>query len=378
MAFFEGLVEMLRCPHTGLPLALMPEADLSRLNAEIVRGGVRDGSGLAVTDPLQAALAAADGTVAYGVHDGVPDLLPGRRILRNGSAPEPTPEDPRGAEFGVWDARWDDLSTKWDLVGQPLRPCPEDIELLERLVGEAAARGAGGVTRALLLGVTPEIARMRWPAGTRLLALDSSAGMIRNLWPRHDAPDAVAARADWTAMPVRDGACDVVMGDGIFTTLPFPDQVLALAAEVRRVLRDTGLLTLRLFARPEEPEPLEAIFADVCEGRTRNPHILPWRIAMAVHGDLSQGARLGDVWDAWRAHVPDPGAVLRRLGWPPDAMDFLEVYRDVDARVTMPTLGEVRDVLARDFVERECHTPEYEAGGQYPTVTFAPRRRAGG
>ncbi|HVN76035.1 MAG TPA: methyltransferase domain-containing protein [Thermoanaerobaculaceae bacterium] len=377
MPLFEGLVEMLQCPHARVPLAVMGDRELGELNSEIARGGARHGSGDAVTLPVEGALAAIDGTAAYAIRDGVPDLLPERRIVRGVRPPQPIRPDPRSDAFEVWDARWDHLSQNWHLIGPPLRPFPEDVDLLRRLVDEAAVGAPRGGARALLLGVTPEIAAMRWPAGTALLALDSSKGMIRNLWPRHGARDAAAARGDWTAMPVRDGACDVLVGDGIFTTLQYPDHFLALAGEMRRVLRDTGTLVMRLFARPEEREPLEAIFSDLRDGRTVNEHILPWRIAMAVHGDLSERARLGDIWDAWREHVPDAGAVLDRLGRPPDAMDFLEVYRDVDARVSLPTLGEVRDLLGRDFVERACHVPRYEAGDQYPTVVFTPRRRAG-
>ncbi len=217
---------------------------------------------------------------------------------------------------------------------------------------------------------------MRWPAGTRLLALDFSTAMIRNVWRAPEKIRAMVARANWTAMPVRDGTCDVVAGDGNLTSLAYPNEYDRFASEIRRVLKDTGTLALRLFARPESPESLETIFADLYAGRIRSLSLVPWRIAMALHGDLAAGVRTAGVWEAWCEHVPHPEDLMRALGWPPQALGSLEWTRGAEYCMRFPTVGEVEALLAPELSLAACRVPDYECGGMYPTVAFTRRSRS--
>ena len=131
---------------------------------------------------------------------------------------------------------------------------------------------------------------MRWPAGTRLLALDSSPGMTRNVG-RTSSARRLLLLADWAAIPVRDAACDLAVGDGFLTSLPYPDGFRAVAAELRRVLkerRDVRDARIRETGREGNPgkrsSPISA--------RTGAPDFGPftWRLAMALHVDLDRGA----------------------------------------------------------------------------------------
>ena len=273
-----------------------------------------------------------------------------------------------------WATRWEEVSLLWSHIQPPVRPASQDIALLERLVDDALEPRTDGDSCALMLGVTPEIATMRWPAGTRLLALDYSEAMIRNVWPAREAGGALAVLADWTAMPVADAACDVVVGDGSFNMPAYPDGLGALAREARRVLTDDGRLVVRTFARPEQREPLDAVFADLRGGRIGNIDVFNWRLAMAVHGDLTAGVRLGSVWEAWADNVSDPAALMRSIGWPEDAwLPFLGGIQGFDGRMVFPTISELTDLLSEGFVRIACHVPEYETGERYPTLAFRPR-----
>ena len=69
------LLEMLRCPVTRQTIAPADADQLTRLNAEIAAGRLRNAAGVPVTDPFDAALVRADGTAAYPVRDGIPVLL---------------------------------------------------------------------------------------------------------------------------------------------------------------------------------------------------------------------------------------------------------------------------------------------------------------
>ncbi len=366
------LLEMLWCPVTRANLRTVTAEECEGLNDLIRRGGAGYANGGVVEDTLDGGLTSGDGDEIYPVRRSVPVLVPAERIVRSRASLGTTTRERREASTGPWGVRWNDLSLVWDVFRPPLRPYPEDIVLLQALVEAAIAEPGGQGARALMLGVTPEIAEMRWPDATCLLALDSSDGMIRNVWPGARTSGA-AVRAEWETMPVRDAVCDVVVGDGIFTTLAYPADFDVLVPQIRRVMKDGGTLFLRLFARPERREPVGRIFEDLRGGLVHNIHGLPWRLAMALHGDLASGTRLGDIWEAWEAHVPDPSALMASLDLPPETVRIMEVYRGVDACITMPTLGEVREMLARDFEERACHVPDYDSGDRYPTLVMRAR-----
>ena len=55
----------------------------------------------------------------------------------------------------------------WNLLGPPLRPSRDDVAILEGVV-----QSLHTAPRVLLLGVTPELATLAWPAGTELVAVD--------------------------------------------------------------------------------------------------------------------------------------------------------------------------------------------------------------
>jgi SAM-dependent methyltransferase len=221
--------------------------------------------------------------------------------------------------------------------------------------------------------VTPEIAAMQWPNGTRLLALDLSLAMLETVWPGHRMAGAVAACADWTQMPAADKAFEVATGDGFYSMVCHPEGYQAITRELRRVLRDNGLLALRAFIRPVQTEPVAAICDDLLAGRIGNFHIFKWRLNMAVHGDLAAGVRLADIWNAWNEVFPEPAVLADKLNWPLETIRTIDAYRGVQTRYTYPTLEELRHTLAVHFRETACVYPAYELGDRCPTLLFAPR-----
>ncbi len=366
------ILSTLCCPVEHTPLRFAGREDLDRLNREVAEGTRARADGARVPAPLECALVAVGAASAYPVVGGVPILLPGARIVRAGSAVPQGPAAPSCAEE-PWAGRWEDLSRRWDDLRPPVRPAPADTAILERVAGEQCGAGGGRTRRALLLGVTPETATMRWPEGFRLLAIDSSEAMVRHVWPARDVAHGAAALADWLAMPLRDGSYDLVVGDGSLSLPRYPDGCAATVREIRRVLSERGVLAMRMFTRPDASEPVEVIFADLAAGRIGTLDAAKWRLVMALHADTATGARMGDVWEAWAAHVPDPAALMRSLGWPEDAPRIFEGLHGLDARATFPTLAEVRALLAEGFREVGCLRPGYADGDQYPTMVFEVR-----
>lgn len=69
------LLDILACPATRQPLAVLETRGLDALNAAILAGGVRRIDEAAQADPLREALVTRDRKLAYRVDDGIPVLL---------------------------------------------------------------------------------------------------------------------------------------------------------------------------------------------------------------------------------------------------------------------------------------------------------------
>ena len=367
--FDEKILETLRCPATGSPLSASARAEIERLNDAIAQGHAWHADGTSVRKPLDSALAAPDGVSIYAIREGVPELLPELRIVTTPPEPRPAGAAIGAASNGILRV-WDDWAVRWHKIQPPARPVPDDLALFERFVSACRAESGSRPPRALLLGVTPEIVTMRWPAGTRLLALDLSEAMIRNVWPRETSRNAVVARANWRSMPVADAAYDLAIGDGVLLWQKYPDDALALAAEVRRVLQEAGALVMRLFAKPDTDESIEAVVDDLRRGRIPNSAALHLRVGMALHRDVRSGLRLGDAYDVWHAAVPDEETLLASLGWPPEQIGTFEVYRGLDTTVAYPTVAELTGLFAPHFRLTECRLPGYDARGMFPVLMF--------
>lgn len=69
------LLDLLVCPATRQPLALLDKPGLEALNRAIAAGGVKRADGTAQTEPVREALITRDRKTLYRVEDGIPVLL---------------------------------------------------------------------------------------------------------------------------------------------------------------------------------------------------------------------------------------------------------------------------------------------------------------
>jgi SAM-dependent methyltransferase len=270
------------------------------------------------------------------------------------------------------DSHWPLHARRWALVGPPLRPCEADVARFEGAVADWAA-AAGRAPRALLLGVTPELAAMRWPEGTSLLAVDRSAEMIELIFPSEGTPaGARAALGEWCALPCEDASIDVVLGDGAATLLSFPDEYARFARELARAMAPGGRLVLRLFAAPDPRETLEDVARDLDAGRIGSFHALKWRIAMALHAD-ERDVPVAEIAAAFDRLAPDREYLSRLTAWTPATIATIDNYRGSGHAYSFPAVASVERVLAERFDVTSKATPAYEIGERCPTIVW--RRR---
>lgn len=77
------LLDLLVCPTTRQPLALLDNRSLQALNAAIAAGGLVRGDGSAQTEALREALVTRDRRTVYRVDDGIPVLLAEEALATN-------------------------------------------------------------------------------------------------------------------------------------------------------------------------------------------------------------------------------------------------------------------------------------------------------
>ena len=69
------LLDILCCPTTKQPLALLNPAELDALNKAIAAGGLQRMDGTAQVDPIREGLITRDHRTIYRIDDGIPVLL---------------------------------------------------------------------------------------------------------------------------------------------------------------------------------------------------------------------------------------------------------------------------------------------------------------
>lgn len=252
---------------------------------------------------------------------------------------------------------WSDFASKWHRMASPLRPCPEDVDIIQR----ALAPGGGSY---LLLGVTPELTN---PPG-HLTALDHNAAMIGAVWPgNHSRRNAV--QGDWLQMPFAAHSFDAIIGDGSLTLLSYPAQYRGVLAQCKQMLKPGGKILIRLFASPEQAETCADVCAAALDGRIGSFHAFKWRLSMTFAAETPDAhVNVTDTYAAFNRMLPDRGALAKATGWAAETIDTIDFYRGSAARYSYPTLSQVRAILAPDFREIALLQGSYELAERCPTI----------
>lgn len=227
--------------------------------------------------------------------------------------------------------------------------------------------------RVAVLGVTPELVQLPWPAGVELSAFDHSISMIEQVWRPNPSVRSSVHQADWAALPL--DACSVlaVVGDGSFNALPSLNSYAAVLAELHRVMLPGALMVVRCFIRPEKTETLEDVVAAVRHGRVGSFHALKWRVAMSLADVPDAGVAVSDIHAAFEACFPSRARLASQTGWPTPQIDTIDSYRGSITRYNFPTLQEFQLHCAPHFDVVDVRHATYELADRCPTLTL--RRR---
>ena len=62
---------------------------------------------------------------------------------------------------------WKNVARQFRNFGPPLRPCKQDVAIVNRMLADYSSRPLTDGLRVLACGVTPELTGVRWPSGVK-------------------------------------------------------------------------------------------------------------------------------------------------------------------------------------------------------------------
>lgn len=249
---------------------------------------------------------------------------------------------------------WTRIARQYARVSAPLRPTEQDVKLVRQVI-------AGHDEQVLLLGVTPALAAL----GKNMLAVEAMPDVIATLWPG-DGPDRRAVAGDWRTLPCPDRSRSALIGDGVFSAADV--NPAALLREFLRVLSPDGVIAIRCFCAPAQPEPLEAMVSDTLARKLPDLNVLKWRLAMhlaASNADFR--VPVVTVLDTFDQLFPDRVALLDQTGWATSDFDFIDLYRGSATVLRFLPEDRLEESFARQGVDVSLLRPEgYPLAAQCP------------
>lgn len=253
---------------------------------------------------------------------------------------------------------WSEIHRVWSYYTPPLRPNHEVVAEMRRQIGVP-------VGRALLLGVTPELADI----APELVAVDWNPAMVMNLWPGNTV-SRCAIVGNWLHSNFASGSFAVCIGDGSLNAVAYPDEMATLCRELARGLDSGGKLVLRVFTAPETGETVAAVRDAAWRGAIKSFHGFKWRLAMAVAAQASQpNLAMHRVFDVFNDLFPDRDRLVAATGWIREEIDTIDLLRNSAAISSFPGREQLQAIVARNFSNvRFVPVGNYEVAAHCPLL----------
>lgn len=264
-------------------------------------------------------------------------------------------------------AVWEKHAKQWGAVGAPLKPSPEDGSFALTALLPLFKQGGHQVA---ILGVTPELVQLPWPQTVGIRAFDHSAEMIASIWSPHPVNSSTVTRSRWQSLPVTAASFDAAVGDGCLNALPDLSEFAAVLRELHRVLKPAARAAVRCFVRPDMPEQLSEIVADVNAGRIRGFHALKWRVAMSLANVSGSAVTVSAIHRAFDTAFPSRAELSAKTGWQESAIDTIDAYKDAPTRYTFPTFAELERECRPYFEVVDVGYGSYELADRCPTIVL--------
>jgi SAM-dependent methyltransferase len=244
----------------------------------------------------------------------------------------------------------------WSQLGPPLRPPPDVIVAVKEQINDI--RG-----RALLLGVTPELADV----APHLVAVDRNFSMVANVWPGN-TPSRCALVGDWRRPSFKPDAFSICIGDGSLAFLTFPDETVKLFRELNQILKAGGRMVFRLYLAPDVAETISVLQEEALSGKIKSFHAFKMRLAMALAAQQSAPQIcVAAILDAFNSLFGDRQELARTTGWRREQIDTIDFYKDSTVSFTLPKKDQLLSV-----VSEVCRNARLAPSGTYEMSELCP------
>lgn len=266
--------------------------------------------------------------------------------------------------------QWPQIARQFlEQISHPLRPCAEDVNFFQKCL-PPNAKNQDGDYLGLILGVTPELYKLTWPTAAQVYAVDRTSEMIDYVWPGNR--DQVFQK-NWLELDQIEKKFDVILCDGGWHLLSYPDQQMKLAELISNSLKPGGRFLVRLFVPPIEKEPVSFVLDALAAGKIPSLNHLKIRLGTAMQDNPVAGVRLGDVWEIFQRTITNRRAFADMAGWNFSHLQAIDAYRESNARYHFVELDKVIDFFKIQknplYVCDTCY-PSYAMGKQFPLVSF--------
>ena len=271
--------------------------------------------------------------------------------------------------------QWARHALQWDSVKAPLRPGLDDVAWFRTHLNayKLKAEKLAQTDRALLLGVTPELAALHRSVG--IVAVDRCEAMVQQVLytqtkDNGHSQDCVPLIGNWTSLPLKDHSVPLVLGDGVLLFYDFVDGVNRLLTELTRVLMHDGYLLLRVFISGPRKESLNELSSALARGEVANFHIYKWRLAMALQENLRQGVKPCELLEVFNRIHADRQALALAMNWPLNEINTIDAYRNVSQPYYFPTFAELQSAITPYFTIQSISWPDYDFGQYCPRIAL--------
>lgn len=288
-------------------------------------------------------------------------------------SPEPpAPDKRRGPD-------WVGVAQAYGQLDPPLVPSPADLAAMTGVLNRAriaSPESANSGWPALLLGVTPALANLAWPAETRLEAWDQSPTMVERAWIGDR--QASGGRGSRTAMvkPWEDLPRDrpsgfaCAVGDGSFNSFNSGRPFTAFFALLAACLRPGARAAIRIYLRPDPAVPIDRRVDEFIDGKWANPSEFKLLCYAALQTDVREGMRVAAFWDFCERELARNDR-FRELATRHGAKwGVIESSRGSPVRMVFPTMSELEGMLPAGLKLERVHTADHATARWCPVLEF--------
>lgn len=277
------------------------------------------------------------------------------------------------SSLDLWDAQLEIFKS----MTPPLRPHKSEVAIVQQVVTARSEACIEKPLQALILGLTPEFVGLEWPREGRVVLVDHSPHVIGEFWPGDLPGRREAVVADWLDMPFQPAEFDLIIGDGVFNFMSYPDGYRAFAAALSRLLRPAGLMCVRIFNQAV-PKEERARLAEEYQRSERIDHFgFRYRLATSLQERPEAGIHVSK--DAVDRYLVDLGITLaefyEKSGYVAPSVPPLPDDTGDSFRVSYPTDRQFVDQIGGFFEVRERLHGDYPLAHRTPIFVASVKSR---